>query len=276
MRTDSNIPRKANKILNLILLAFLLILLRVWYLGFVQQEHHHQQARKPKRRSIVQKVERATIRDRFNIPLSQNKIGYTASIRYADLRDIPAHRWEKSEKGGKVKVPVRGPYISSLAEILSKELKMDPQGIEDIVYAKASLFPHTPFIIKENLTEQEYYRIRMLQKDWRGIEAERVSRRVYPFHKTACDIVGYMGAINPNEYLHIAEEIKTLQEYVKKRELGEIVFLPPGYDNPLEVRSRLQALKEKAYTINDQVGKAGIEGFCDEILRGVHGKSMYE
>lgn len=276
MRADSNIPHKANRILNLILLAFFLILIRVWYLGFIQSEYHHHQARKPKRKSVIQKVERATIRDRFNIPLSQNKIGYNASVRYADLREIPSNRWEKDEKGVKVKKPIRGPYISSLASLLAKELKMDAQAIEDVIYAKASLFPHTPFIIKENLTEQEYYRIRMLQKDWRGIEAERVSRRVYPLHKVACDVVGYMGAINPKEYVKIAEEIKTLQEYIRKRDLGEIVFLPPGYEDPFEVRSRLKVLQEKAYTINDQIGKAGIEGSCDEILRGTHGKAVYE
>ena len=276
MRIDSDIPHKANRILNLILLAFLLILIRVWYLGFIQQEYHHHQARKPKRKSVIQKIERATIRDRFNIPLSQNKIGYNATIRYADLREIPSHRWKKNEKGVKVKELIRAPYISSLANLLSKELSMDPQTIEDIIYAKASLFPHTPFILKEGLSEKEYYRIRMLQKDWRGVEAERVSQRVYPLHKTACDIVGYMGAINPKEYLQIAEEIKVLQEYIKKRELGEIAFLPLGYDNPFEVRNRLKILQEKAYTINDQIGKTGVEEFCDELLRGSHGKLLYE
>ena len=276
MRSDASIPLKANRILNLILLSFILILIRVWYLSFVQQEMHIQQARKPQRKSVIEKVERATIRDRFNIPLSQNKIAYNATVRYADLREIPSHRWKKDEKGDKVKELVRGPYISSLAQMLAKELSMEAQVIEDIIYAKASLFPHTPFVIKEGLSEQEYYRIRGLQKDWIGMEAARVSQRVYPLGKTGCDIVGYMGAINSSEYVRIAEEIQELQEYIKKREQGEIVFLPAGYQSPLEVRSRLKVLQEKAYTINDQVGKAGIEGFFDEMLRGIHGKKMYE
>lgn len=276
MRADTNIPHKANRILNLILLAFFLILIRVWYLAFVQDEYHHNQARKPKRKSVIQKVERATIRDRFNIPLSQNRIAYNVSVRYADLREIPSHNWEKDENGKKVKKLIRGPYIASLAELLAKELNMDAQSIEDIIYAKASLFPHTPFIVKENLSEREYYRIRMLQKEWRGVEAQRVSQRVYPLHEIGCDIVGYMGAINPSEYVRIAEEIKTLQEYIKKRELGEIVFLPSGYKDPFEVRNRLKVLQEKAYTINDQIGKAGIEGSCDELLRGSHGKLIME
>jgi cell division protein FtsI/penicillin-binding protein 2 len=276
MRSDLSIPRKANRILNLILLAFLLILIRVWYLGFVQRDHHVQQARKPQRKSTVEKVERATIRDRFNIPLAQNKISYSAAIRYADLREIPSHRWRKDEKGVKVKEPVRGPYISALAAFLAKELSMDPEVIEDVIYAKASLFPHTPFILKEGLSEQEYYRIRSAQKDWVGVEAERGSQREYPFGKIACDVVGYIGAINSKEYVKIAEEMRELQTYIKKRELGEIVFLPKGYQDPFEVRTRLKILQEKAYTINDQVGKTGIEESCDELLRGTHGKKMYE
>ncbi len=276
MRNDINIPHKANRILHLILFAFVLIFLRVWYLGCVQREQHEQQSRKPKRKTTIEKVERATICDRFNIPLAYNTISYTASIRYADLREIPSHKWRKNEQGVKVKEPVRGPYITSLAKLLSKELQIDPQVIEDIIYAKASLFPHTPFVLKEGISEKQYYRLKMLQKDWRGIEAERVSKRVYPLHKVGCDVVGYMGAIDPKEYLAIAEETKTLQEYVKKREAGEIVFLPPGYENPLDVRKRLKLLQEKAYTINDSIGKAGVEHFCDEILRGIHGRGFYE
>ncbi len=276
MKTVDNISRKANRILNLILLAFLLILIRVWYLGCVQKEYHERQARKPQRKTVLEKVERATIRDRFNIPLAQNKLIYNVSVRYADLREIPSYKWKKNEEGKKVKEAVRGPYISQLAARLAQELSMEAQDIEDIIYAKASLLPHTPFIIKEGLSEKEYYRIRGMQKDWKGIEAERSSKRVYPLGKTACDIVGYMGAIDPSEYLRIAQEMQTLQEYIKKREMGEIVFLPPGYDSPLEVRRRLQLLQQQAYTVNDQVGKAGIEGFFDEILRGIHGKQMME
>lgn len=276
MKENLNIPHKASRILNLVILAFILILLRVWYLGFVQGDYHRQQARKPQRRTCLEKVDRATIRDRFNIPLAQNTICYTAAVRYADIRNIPSYQWSTGEDGKKTKNPVRGPYISSLANKLSEELSMPAQEIEDTIYAKASLFPHTPFIIKESLTETEYYRLRMLQKDWVGVEAQKNSKRVYPLGKTAGDIIGYMGAINSNEYLQIAEEIKTLEDYVKRRESGEILFLPSGYEDPLTVRRRLKLLKEKAYTINDSIGKTGLEKSCDEKLRGLHGKKIVE
>jgi cell division protein FtsI/penicillin-binding protein 2 len=276
MHQELNIPHRTKRVLNLVLLSFILIFIRVWYLGFVQSDYHKQQAKKPQRRTTIERVERATIRDRFNIPLAQNKIEYSAAVRYADIRELPAYKWEKKPKGGKVKKFIRGPYITSLACLLAKELDMNPKEIEDVIYAKASLFPHTPFVIKESLSEKQYYKLRMLQKDWIGIDMQRSSKRVYPLGKTACDVIGYMGSISSNEYLQIAQETAALEEYIQKRDLGEMSFIPKGYSSPLAARQRLQLLKEKSYTINDLVGKSGIEHSCDEQLRGVHGKKTVE
>lgn len=276
MRTDLNIPHKTGRILNLILLAFLLIFIRVWHLSCVQGDYHKQKAKRPQRRSWVEKVDRATIRDRFNIPLAQNSIDYGVAVRYADIRDIPAYKWVLGPDGKKRKEPIRAPYISSLAQFLAKELDLHSEDIEDLIYAKASLFPHTPFQIKNSLTEQQYYKLRGVQKDWMGLEVQRNSKRVYPKGSIACDIVGYMGSISTAEYVQIAEEIKELETYVKKREAGEVVFLPKGYHDPLEVRKRLSLLKEKAYTIDDRVGKSGIEKTFDETLRGIHGRKTVE
>ena len=38
--------------------------------------------------------------------------------------------------------------------------------------AKPLSFPHTPFILKEDLSEQEYYQLKMMEKDWVGIRTE--------------------------------------------------------------------------------------------------------
>ena len=89
---DNNIPEKANRVLNIILLGLLLILIRVWYLATIQYDEHVEMARRPQRRSSVEKVERATIRDRFNLPLALNKIQYTAAVCYADIRQVPSVR----------------------------------------------------------------------------------------------------------------------------------------------------------------------------------------
>ena len=202
------IPEKVNRILNIILLALFLIFIRVWYLAIIQHEEKKLEALKPKQKLVIKRVERATIRDRFNIPLAANKIQYYASIRYADIRQIPRFKWEKNEEGKLVRVYKRLLFIKELSLLLAKELQMDAVQIEDIIHGKASLFPHTPFVIKKNISEQEYYRLKLLEKDWAGIYAEKRSKRFYPHGKTACDVIGYMSAINQKEYYHIAEELK--------------------------------------------------------------------
>lgn len=273
---DYRIPEKTNKVLNIIILGLLLIMIRVWYLAIIQHDEHLEKARRPKRRTVIEKVERATIRDRFNIPFALNKIQYNAAVCYADIRQIPTAKWETNSEGKRVRVQVRSEYVKNLSEILAKELQMDPQKIEDTIHGQASLFPHTPFILKEDLSEQEYYRLKMLEKDWVGIRTEQGSKRHYPLGKVGADIIGYMGAISFNEYYAIAQELATLQSYLAKREAGEVAVLPKGFENPLEVRERMKALQEKAYTINDLIGKTGIEGAFDADLRGYAGKKIYE
>ncbi len=276
MLHDLPISIKVGRVLNLILVGLLLILVRVWYLSVIQREEKLKQAQEPKRRSIIEHVERATIRDRFNIPLAMNKMQYNAAICYAQIRQIPSIQWSKDEAGRPVRKQARLDYIASLAKILATELDMDPVFIEDQIHGKASLFPHTPFVIKENISEAEYYRLRMLEKDWFGIQAERSYQRIYPQGKTACDVIGYMGAISQKEYYAIAEEMQELQAYLKEREEGGIPFLPKGFSSPLEVRQRLKELQEKAYTIHDLIGKMGIEKRFDESMRGFCGKKTYE
>ena len=215
---DYHIPEKANRVLNVIILGFILILVRVWYLSIVQHDVHLEKSRKPMRRTVIEKVERATIRDRFNIPMALNKIQYNAAICYADIRQIPAGKWEIDAKGKRTRIPVRSQYIKKLSELLSQELQIEAQKIEDTIHGKASLFPHTPFILKEDLTEEEYSRLKMLEKDWVGIRTEQGSKRYYPLGKVGCDVIGYMGAISSNEYYKIAQELKILQAYLAERE----------------------------------------------------------
>ncbi len=273
---DHHIPEKTNKVLNVIILGLLLILVRVWYLSIIQHDTLVEKARKPKRRTVIEKVERATIRDRFNIPLALNKIQYNAAICYADIRQIPSSKWETNAEGKRVRTPARSTYIKKLSDLLAKELRLDPQAIEDTIHGKASLFPHTPFVLKEDLSEAEYYRLKLLEKDWVGICTEKGSKRYYPLGKVGSDVIGYMGAISSKEYYTIATELSSLQGYLAQREANQPAVLPKGYQNPLEVREHLRALQEKAYTVNDLVGKAGIEGAFDSELRGYTGKKTYE
>jgi cell division protein FtsI/penicillin-binding protein 2 len=270
-----HIPEKANRVLNLILLTILLIILRIWHLAVIQYDEKSEEARKPQRRVVVEAARRATIRDRFNLPLAINKVQYQAAILYSQFRQIPTAEWVKNLDGTRTKRFRRKEYIAGLSKMLADELQLDSERLEDLIHGKASFYYHIPYIIKEDITEKEYYKLKMLEKDWVGLHVQRIPKRTYPKGKIAADVVGYMGAINRQQYETIIQEIKHLETYIAQNEEGEDPELPKGFNDPHEVRRRLKELQERAYTINDYVGKTGVEGRFEEDLRGFQGKKSF-
>ncbi len=85
-KPDPDIPGKANRILNVILIVLVFIAIRAWHLSVVQYETHVEQSKKPQIRSFIEPAIRGTIRDRFNIPLALNKMQYDATLIYAAIR----------------------------------------------------------------------------------------------------------------------------------------------------------------------------------------------
>ncbi len=266
-----NASQKTNTILRWVFFIFLLILFRVWLLTILQKETWEKEAQKPQRRTILVQATRGTIRDRFLTPLAINKIRYDASIYYSHIKQIPALAW-KLENGKKISYSPRKDYISRLSIASGKELSLDPHRLEDLIHSKASLIPHAPFIIKENLSESEYFRLRLLEKDWQGLHAEIRFERFYPQKKIASDVIGYLGPISQKEYNSIAEEILTLQNLIDQDNEEEL--LKNSFSSLDEAISRLHFLKEKAYSLNDLFGKTGLEGFFEESFRGFHGKKI--
>ncbi len=271
-----DISQKTNRVLHFISLCLILFLIRIWYLGVVQHDYHVEQSKKPQQRIVIEKAPRATIEDRFGIPLAVNKIQYNATVYYANIRQIPSVIWQKTADGKRVRVAARREHVAKLSHLLGTELGLDATRIEDSIYGRAALLPHTPFVIKEDISEEQYYRLRMLEKEWLGLQAERVSRRHYPQGKVACDVLGYLGPMDHTKYLRLAHELNTLEDYLTARERGDNPFLPEGFDSPEQAYERWAQLREKAYTMNDLIGKSGVEAFYEEALRGYSGKQIYE
>jgi cell division protein FtsI/penicillin-binding protein 2 len=251
----------------------LLILARLWHLSIIQYDQKLEEARKPQKKVVIEPAIRATVRDRFNLPLAINKIQYQAAIFYAQLRDIPSIAWEKDAEGNRVKKFKRKEYIRQLAELMANELHLDAERIEDLIHSKASYYAQVPFVIKDELTEKEYYRLRMLSKDWPGIFVRKVPKRHYPQGRVAADVIGYMGAINRQEYEKILHEMQALEQMIAQGE--DVEEFPPGIETTEQARKKLKDLEERAYTIHDYVGKTGVEGVFEKQLRGFYGKKNY-
>jgi len=191
------------------------------------------------------------------------------------LKDIPSITWEKESSGKRIKIFKRREYIHELSQLLGQELDLDGDRIEDLIHSKASFYSQVPFVIKEEISEKEYYHLKMLAGNWPGIHMRSVPKRYYPKGRTAADIIGYMGAINRQEYEKILHEMKNLEQFISERENGEENEFPLGIQSTNQARTRLRDLQEKAYTIHDYVGKTGIEGAFEEVLRGFYGKMNY-
>ncbi|MEN9654690.1 MAG: hypothetical protein RL235_802, partial [Chlamydiota bacterium] len=244
----------------------LVIAFRVWHLGVILRDEKLIEARKPRLREILIHPNRGTVVDRFSIPLTINNICYNATIYYGQIAQWPSRSWEENPSLGRTLRHPRKEYIRSLSEMLAPLLEMEADRIEDLIHAKASLFPHAPFVLKQGVSETVYARLRMLESQWVGLHAEIHGKRTYPMGKTGCHLVGTMGAIDRGQYTRAYHEMKALEDAIDTGTAGDIDVL----------QSRLKELKEKAYTMADWVGKSGIEKIYEDELRGAWGLKVFE
>lgn len=253
---------KVSRTLNIILLALLLIAVRITFLTTTEHAKYEALSKKPRTRTLLERPHRGTITDRFDKPLALNKLQYNATLLYQPLREMPRSK--------------RRTYIPKLCELLALELNLSYQEIEDVIYAKASLFPNTPCLLKADIHEQTYFRLRHLEHKYPGIVCERSSKRVYPAKKVACDVIGTMGAIGEKEYFAFAGEMRHIRSFLEERENGLPPPLPKGFSSISQVKERLKYLSDRAYTMNTYVGKGGVEGRFEEKLRGQIGRRRCE
>ncbi len=275
MRNRADIPSRAKWVLTLILVAFGLILFRIWHLTHVQYDQKVEEARRPQQRLTMEAAKRGTIRDRFNLPLAINRVQYNIGILYSEIRQVPAVKWIRDENGKRQRLYKRKEYVIKLSQLLAQELDLDAERIEDLIYSKAALYGQVPYILKEDISEEQFFRLNMLAKDWLGIHVQRVPRRHYPKGKVAAEVIGYMGAINREEYDGIMRELKELRAFQEAEIQGEMLDFPPNCHSSRDVQKRLLDLEEYAYRFNDYVGKAGVEYQFEELLRGFQGRKAY-
>lgn len=261
--------------LNLILVAMFLIVFRVWHLSVVQHEHFEDQSYRPQRRTFSEKAERGVIKDRFGVILAKNKIQYKAGVCFSHLQQIPRVQIKVVENNKRQRVFPRKDYISKLSYLLAKELNLDPARVEDLIYSQSAIFPQVMYVLKEDISEKVYYKLKFLEKDWPGLCVEKGPKRFYPQGSVGSDIVGYMGPISQEEYSKVAQELRGLSSYVQAFDEGSYPPLPDGFKSFSDAYSRYLELKERAYKIHDYVGKAGIEATYDNALRGFHGKREF-
>lgn len=264
---------RTQKFLLCFSVLLFLIFLRLFHLGIIQKESRFKSSRATHRHTYTHTPLRGTIRDRFDIPLAVNIPQHNVAVRYSALRKIPRLQRKRSLKKVTQTFP-RREYAKKLAQFLADTLELNTSDVEDLLLGHAALFPHTDFIVKENISEKLYYNLKMQERDWPGLKAVITPKRFYPQQNTAAHVLGYLGVINQEEFLAIRQEKDVLKQYLAAQDSGQLAFLPPPYHSPSEARTRLQQIHKKKYSINTEIGKCGIEALFDNDLRGIPGESI--
>ena len=136
-----SISFKTNRVLRIILVAFLVIILRIWHLDVIQREEKLLESQKPQTRTILLRADRGALCDRYFTPLAVNRICYNAAIYYNQIAQIPTVIWKNDAEGKRIKTFARKEYIQKLARLLAQTLNLEPGETEDQIHSKASLFP---------------------------------------------------------------------------------------------------------------------------------------
>ncbi len=257
-----DIPKKANRILQLILIIMVGLALRIGYLSSTQHETARQEAFRGRKKASFETAPRGTIRDCFNNLLATNSTEFEVRITWAQLQVI-------GNRG------LRKKYVKALSTQLGKILKSNPRDIEDTLYSFAALNPQIPYVVQRGINEKQYYAIRSIEHLYPGLEAVPVYRRVYPKGKSACHVLGYTSSIQKQDYDRLLLKRHRLERSIKMQEEG---IDPEDEQETLdytETKKQLEKLTRQAYTLLDRVGRAGIEASYEENLRGKRGMNRY-
>lgn len=270
-----SLPEKINRILNTLLVILILIAIKLWHLTSVEHDQKIEAAKGSQRRTVYERAERATITDRFGIPLAVNQVQYNAAILYSEINQLPRWAWRRDSANKRYKVFIRKEHITTLAKTLGEMLSLDSVWLEDTIHSKAAILGNIPCIIKENISEEQYFRLKMMEGELKGVYAEHVAKRCYPQGKLAGEVIGYLGAMSQDKYQSVTRELKALHEIIALYEEQGPSYGVMNSASLEEAKKRLKELEEQAYHINDQVGKAGVEALYDHKLRGSRGKRVY-
>lgn len=183
---------------GIMLLLFLALLARFYYLQVIQSEHYHTLA-EANRISIAPLVpNRGLILDRNGKILAQNYSTYTLEVIPNKIVDLDA-------------------TLNALAEYV----EITPNDLEQFrkLLRENKRFKHIP--IRNRLTDEEVARFAANRYRFPGIEIQARILRYYPYKELASHVVGYISRISDKD-LEQLEESGELDNYRGSHFIGRI------------------------------------------------------
>ncbi|MBD3296608.1 MAG: penicillin-binding protein 2 [Candidatus Omnitrophica bacterium] len=124
----------------------------------------------------------------------------------------------------------------AVVDVLSQILDIPSEDVIGQI-KESRRMPYSPHVVLENIGIEKAIRLEEGSRDYPGLLLEVSAIREYVFDETASNILGYIGSIN---------------------------------------RAEFDRMKHYGYRMNDKVGRAGVEKYYDDYLRGRHGGKQIE
>jgi penicillin-binding protein 2 len=156
-----------------LVVAFLLLIMRLWQLQILQGSEYRKLSEANRLRITSIPAPRGIIFDRNGVPLVKNSPYFCASL-------IPGE-FDRSK-------------ISSLSKVLNMHVEEILKKIN-----KDSLSPFEPIKLKQGLSFPEVARIEARRSDFQGLIIEIEVSREYIYGKIGSHLIGYLGKLNPSQ-----------------------------------------------------------------------------
>lgn len=167
---------RGDLIFNIIVVAFLMLIARLWYLQVVMGDQLWKFSLENRLRKEVVRAPRGMIFSRNNQLLTHNTSRFDAVI-------IPQYLKNKNET------------LDKLAEVL----EMDRESIDKILRRSAGQASYLPVVIKKNISQRELAVIETENAKMPGVVVDTFISREYTDGEVGAHMLGYIGEISQSQ-----------------------------------------------------------------------------
>jgi len=211
-----------------VVLAFSVIICRLFYLQILNYPHYRAQSDSNSLRLITERPPRGIITDRKGVVLATNVPTYTLFLVPADVQ-------------------THGPALQNLRRLLEEPLPV----LEDLVASRKYRRKFEPIRLRTHLTQDLIDRIQEHLHDLPGVYIQMEPERLYPFGARTGHILGYIGEINDEELFRLRKDGYNPGDWIGKRGVERIYdrYLrgePGGFQvevNPAGIQKRTVSYK---------------------------------
>lgn len=246
---------RASIALVIIVLVFVLILSRYFYLQVFKHQHFVQQAEQNRIKSKRLNPARGLIYDRNGVLLADNKTAYRLTV-----------------------VPEKTDNLKASLNQLQKIIDLTAEDLETI-YEQDKFTPDfKPIIVKHKLSEKQISQFAVNQHLFPGYQLEPYLIRHYHHPEIMSHVIGYVSKINAEEYASKDSQIYAADDYIGKLGIekhyeAELHGLPGSLKLETNAQGRMltQTIakapingRQLKLTIDLRLQQAGYEAFGEE------------